>query len=124
MGVVEAAPVSTGLDTLHDEAVRAGLLGDLGLLDGGHGDPDRGPGLVQAINLRRGWAAKSHRDDRNVLRAQQVQLGLVGVVVPTRDAEGDGAPVCLLTQTLGVGRHSCDAGTVTGWGEEIDTVWC
>ena len=53
MGVVEAAPVSTRLDTLHDEAVHAGLLGELGLLDSRHGDPYRGPGLVQSINLRR-----------------------------------------------------------------------
>ena len=124
MGVVEAAPVSTRLNTLHDEAVHAGLLGELGLFDRRDGDPDRGPGIVQSINLRRGWAAESRRDDRNVLRAQQVQLGLVGVVVPTREAEGDAAPVRLLTQTLGIGRHPCDAGTMTGWREEIDTVWC
>ena len=43
MGVVEAAPVSTRLNTLHDEAVHAGLLGELGLLDRRDGDPDRDP---------------------------------------------------------------------------------
>ena len=58
MGVVEAATVSTRLNTLHDEAVHAGLLGELGLLDSRNGDPDRGPGIVQSINLRRPWAAK------------------------------------------------------------------
>ena len=124
MGVVEAATVSTRLNTLHDEAVHAGLLGELGLLDSRNGDPDRGPGIVQSINLRRGWAAKGHRDDRNLPRAQQVQLGLVAVVVPTGEAEGDGAPVRFLTQALGIGCHPCNPGTMTGWREEIDTVWC
>ena len=123
MAVVEAAPVSTRLDTLHDEAVHAGPLGDLGLLNRRHGDPDRGPGLVQSIDLRRGWAAESRGDDGKVRRAQQVHLGLVGVVVPTGATEGDAAPVRLLAQTLGIRWHPGDAGTVTGWREEIDTVW-
>ncbi len=124
MGVVEAAPMPARLNTLHDEAVHAGFVGELGLLDIRHGDPDRGPGLVQSINLRRGGAAESRGDDRKVSCAQQVHLGLVGVVVPTRLAEGDAAPVRLLTQTLGIRWHPGDAGTMTGWREEIDTVRC
>ena len=123
MAVVEAAPMSTRLNTLHDEAVHAGPLGDLGLLNRRHSDPDRGPSLVQSIDLRRGRAAESRGDDGKVRRAQHVHLGLVGVVVPTGDAEVDAAPVRLRTQTLGIRWHPGDAGTMTGWREEIDTVW-
>ena len=53
MGIVEAAPMPTRLKTLHDKPSTPACCSELGLLDRGHGDPDRGPGLVQPIDLAR-----------------------------------------------------------------------
>jgi hypothetical protein len=117
--VVEAAAVAAGLVALHDQGVGAGPSRGERFVGVGDRYPDADSGLAQPCQVSGRRAPEGEGDHRNAASAEQVELVVVGVLVPAWLPQFDTAALGVAAQGRGVGPHRCGGSGLAGRGEEI-----
>ena len=89
-GIVrKGTSMGSGLGTLDAQRIGPRSLGVDRLGRGRHGDDDKAAGTAQPSHVVRRWATEGEAHDRDSFGLEQVQLGAVVVVVPSRLAQRD-----------------------------------
>ncbi len=101
--ILEGAAVTTGLDALADQGVRARVGGEHRLLRLGDGHPDGDARPPERAHEFRRRAAEGERDDRRLELSHDLELGLQSVIVEARRAERRAIPCGDRLELAGVG---------------------
>jgi len=121
LAVNEATAMSTRLDALGDQDIRAGGNGGLRLVRVGHGYPDLGSGLVESPDFGGFRTTECEGHHRYPLGHGQLDFGRERVVVVAGHAQFNALPVCFPSDLREVGGEGARVDIVVG-DEDIQPV--